>query len=92
MMPCVLRSVKSCGRRLAGRGRSQSLAMVETLDESNALPPVAAEDPCGPDLDLEGDAEFLNFIASTGGGDGAGSAGVSSIGEAVRLARRRPRS
>jgi type VI secretion system protein ImpA len=32
-----------------------------------ALPPVSAEDPCGPDLDLEGDAEFLNFVAATEG-------------------------
>jgi type VI secretion system protein ImpA len=32
-----------------------------------ALPPVSPDDPCGPDLDLEGDAEFLNFIAATEG-------------------------
>src|SRR5271166_7157943 len=32
-----------------------------------ALPPVSPDDPCGPDLDLEGDAEFLNFFAATEG-------------------------
>lgn len=40
--------------------------MVETSD-ADALPPISAEEPCGPDLDLEGDAEFLNFIAATEG-------------------------
>ncbi len=32
-----------------------------------ALPPVSPDNPCGPDLDLEGDAEFLNFFAATEG-------------------------
>ncbi|MBV9288542.1 MAG: type VI secretion system ImpA family N-terminal domain-containing protein [Hyphomicrobiales bacterium] len=32
-----------------------------------ALPPVAPDDPCGPDLDLEGDADFLRFVAETEG-------------------------
>src|SRR5579872_1103565 len=32
-----------------------------------ALPLVSEADPCGPDLDLEGDAEFLNFVAATEG-------------------------
>jgi type VI secretion system protein ImpA len=32
-----------------------------------ALPLVSHEAPCGPDLDLEGDAEFMNFIAATEG-------------------------
>ncbi|HEY3623711.1 MAG TPA: type VI secretion system ImpA family N-terminal domain-containing protein [Roseiarcus sp.] len=32
-----------------------------------ALPLVSEDDPCGPDLDLEGDAEFMNFIAATEG-------------------------
>jgi type VI secretion system protein ImpA len=32
-----------------------------------ALPLVSDEDPCGPDLDLEGDTEFMNFIAATEG-------------------------
>jgi len=31
------------------------------------LPPVSSDDPCGPDLDLAGDADFLNFIAATEG-------------------------
>jgi type VI secretion system protein ImpA len=32
-----------------------------------ALPLVSDEDPCGPDLDLEGDTEFMNFTAATEG-------------------------
>jgi len=32
-----------------------------------ALSFVSDEDPCGPDLDLEGDTEFMNFIAATEG-------------------------
>lgn len=32
-----------------------------------ALPLISEDNPCGPDLDLEGDAEFLNFLASTEG-------------------------
>jgi len=32
-----------------------------------ALPLVSEADPCGPDLDLEGDAEFMNFLAATEG-------------------------
>jgi type VI secretion system protein ImpA len=31
------------------------------------LSPVSSDDPCGPDLDLAGDADFLNFIAATEG-------------------------
>ena len=32
-----------------------------------ALPLVSDDNPCGPDLDLEGDTEFMNFIAATEG-------------------------
>jgi type VI secretion system protein ImpA len=32
-----------------------------------ALPLISGDDPCGPDLDLEGDTEFMNFIAATEG-------------------------
>ncbi len=32
-----------------------------------AVPPVSPDDPCGPDLDLEGDPDFLNFLAATEG-------------------------
>jgi type VI secretion system protein ImpA len=41
--------------------------MAESLDETDALPPVSSEAPCGPDLDLAGDAEFLNYMAATEG-------------------------
>jgi type VI secretion system protein ImpA len=33
----------------------------------SALLPISPDDPCGPDLDLEGDAEFLNFVAGAEG-------------------------
>jgi type VI secretion system protein ImpA len=36
-------------------------------NDADALPPIAPEDPCGPDLDLEGDPEFMNFMAATEG-------------------------
>ena len=32
-----------------------------------ALAPVSPDEPCGPDLDLAGDAEYLNFVAATEG-------------------------
>jgi type VI secretion system protein ImpA len=32
-----------------------------------ALASVSPDDPCGPDLDFDGDAEFLNFFAATEG-------------------------
>ena len=32
-----------------------------------ALPIISDDDPCGSDLDLEGDTEFMNFIAATEG-------------------------
>ena len=35
--------------------------------DRHALPLVSEDDPCGPDLDLEGDTEFMNFIAATEG-------------------------
>ena len=41
--------------------------MVDSPDDSAALPPVAPDDPCGPDLDLAGDLEFMNFMAATEG-------------------------
>ena len=32
-----------------------------------SVEPISAESPCGPDLDLEGDAGFMNFMAATEG-------------------------
>jgi len=32
-----------------------------------ALPLVSVDEPCGPDLDLEGDADFMNFITAAEG-------------------------
>lgn len=40
--------------------------MVDTPD-APPLPPVSPDDPCGPDLDLAGDPEFMNFMAATEG-------------------------
>ena len=41
--------------------------MVDSPDVSPALAPVSPDDPCGPDLDLAGDPEFMNFMAATEG-------------------------
>jgi type VI secretion system protein ImpA len=41
--------------------------MNDTIGDSGFLAPVSEEAPCGPDLDAEGDAEFLNFMASIEG-------------------------
>src|ERR1700722_1435561 len=40
---------------------------VSSAQDAFALPLVSEDDPCGPDLDLEGDTEFMNFIAATEG-------------------------
>ena len=40
--------------------------MAETSDAA-ALPPISADDPCGPDLDLAGDPEYMNFMAAAEG-------------------------
>jgi type VI secretion system protein ImpA len=34
------------------------------IDRELLVKPVSGEDPCGPDLDLEGDLDYLNFFAS----------------------------
>ena len=41
--------------------------MTELVDDAGLLPPISPEEPCGPDLDVEGDPDFLNFIAGTEG-------------------------
>jgi type VI secretion system protein ImpA len=41
--------------------------MSEILEEASLLAPISVEAPCGPDLDAQGDAEFMNFMAATEG-------------------------
>jgi len=36
-------------------------------DAEIALAPISDEEPCGPDLDLEGDSKFMNYVAATEG-------------------------
>lgn len=36
-------------------------------DDAVRLPPVSEDDPCGPDLDIAGDADFLNYLADMEG-------------------------
>jgi hypothetical protein len=43
------------------------LDSVAVPSDPAALAPVSPDDPCGPDLDLAGDAEYLNFAAATEG-------------------------
>jgi type VI secretion system protein ImpA len=38
-----------------------------TYDFAALTQPVSADDPCGPDLDLEGDPDFANFVARAEG-------------------------
>jgi type VI secretion system protein ImpA len=38
--------------------------IVEMIDLAHLTSPVPGEDPCGRDLDAEGDADYLNFFAS----------------------------
>ena len=40
--------------------------MTDIIDAAS-LPPVSEAAPCGPDLDAEGDAEYMNFMAATEG-------------------------
>src|ERR1700729_3716275 len=40
---------------------------VSSAQGAFALPLVSEDDPCGPDLDLEGDTDFMNFIAASEG-------------------------
>jgi type VI secretion system protein ImpA len=60
----------------ASREPLADLAVAAPLQPAPASPPasvlfplplVSEDDPCGPDLDLEGDTEFMNFIAATEG-------------------------
>jgi type VI secretion system protein ImpA len=41
--------------------------MTEFIDAAGLLAPISEAAPCGPDLDAEGDAEYLNFMAATEG-------------------------
>jgi type VI secretion system protein ImpA len=42
-------------------------AVLEVAESAEALAPISEEAPCGPDLDLEGDPDFLNFMAGAEG-------------------------
>ncbi|MBK9083173.1 MAG: type VI secretion system ImpA family N-terminal domain-containing protein [Rhizobiales bacterium] len=37
------------------------------LDRSDLVAPLSDDDPCGPDLDLEGDPDFMNYMARAEG-------------------------
>ena len=41
--------------------------MSELVDDDDALAAVSEDAPCGPDLEAEGDAEFMNFMATVEG-------------------------
>ena len=46
---------------------TQAASVASPAPNAFALPLVSDDDPCGPDLVLEGDTEFMNFIAATEG-------------------------
>jgi type VI secretion system protein ImpA len=50
-----------------GAAPPQPASASSQAPDAFALPPVSEEEPCGPDLDLEGDTAFMNFIAATEG-------------------------
>jgi type VI secretion system protein ImpA len=41
--------------------------MTELVDDTTTLAAVSDDAPCGPDLEAEGDAEFMNFMATVEG-------------------------
>lgn len=41
--------------------------MTEALEQADFVAPLSPEAPCGPDLDAEGDPEFMNFMAAIEG-------------------------
>src|SRR5471032_2089172 len=41
--------------------------MNDTVEDAGLLDPISPELPCGPDLDAEGDPDFMNFMAATEG-------------------------
>src|SRR5260370_34645995 len=41
--------------------------MSDAPHDPAALAPISSDEPCGPELDLAGDAEFLNLVAATEG-------------------------
>ncbi len=49
------------------RHRFDNEGIRDAMAESAALPPVADDDPCGPDLELAADAPFMNYLAATEG-------------------------
>ena len=50
----------------AETGTAAQLAMIDPAVAELCVP-LSETDPCGPDLDLSGDAEYLNFFAQTEG-------------------------
>jgi len=52
-----------------GAASAAAAAPVVTLDPAVAAlcVPISEADPCGPDLDVDGDGEYLNFLASAEG-------------------------
>jgi type VI secretion system protein ImpA len=64
--PSALESLESLPERVVAVPPQPASPSPPSLDLF-ALSLVSDEDPCGPDLDLEGDTEFMNFIAATQG-------------------------
>jgi len=47
--------------------RAEAVSPALDPDVAALCPPLSDDDPCGPDLDLLGDAEYLNFLAQVEG-------------------------
>jgi type VI secretion system protein ImpA len=57
---------RTASRRKKGRPRADGTSM-PALDLESLTKPVSADDPCGVDLDLSGDMDFLNYMAGAEG-------------------------
>lgn len=50
-----------------GRSPTEAGSFFAGLDLAELVAPIAPDDPCGPDLDLEGDLDFMNYMARAEG-------------------------
>ena len=55
---------RSLPERPCGDRCGHDSGIVEMIDLAHLTSPIPGEDPCGRDLDAEGDADYLNFCAS----------------------------
>jgi hypothetical protein len=57
----------SAAQETDGRSPTEAGPRFAGLDLAELVAPIAPDDPCGPDLDLEGDLDFMNYMARAEG-------------------------